>query len=380
MHEPGSGTMKPDPSPGESGKPGGAGGEIPYTDANAYRAVFEEAPDAILLVDARGRILEVNAETIRLFRYEREELVGASVDLLVPEEARGRHVREREEFAEAPRSRRMGVGIELAGRRKDGARIPVEISLSPLRSSSGLITIAIVRDLSENRRLKGFGSGSLQAAEAERGRIARELHDDTAQTLAGLLLRLRVLEAQARDTAMEVEIASLRMELRRAVEGVRRIARGLRPPELEDVGLGAALQAHVREYFPEGQIELTLADVEDPLPPEAGLALYRIAQEALANAARHSGAPLIRLRTERIGPALVLEVEDRGRGFDPDRLEDPGAGLGLLGMQERAELVGAQLEVLSEPGRGTRVRLTLPLQGTPAQSPRGPRPENPDGS
>ncbi len=330
-----------------------------------YQAVFEAAPDGILLVDRDGTIAEANPEALRLFGYGADELVGQSVDVLVPEGVRPNHRRYREGYAANPHPRPMGIGMELQAVGRDGRKIPVEISLSPLPAGDdGERIIAIVRDLTERRRLRGFGAGALRAAEEERRRIARELHDDTAQSLAGLLVRLRVLERRLEGHPAVDDVVQMRSWLHDAAEGVRRIAQGLRPPELEDVGPGPALRRFVRERFPSVDVELEFDGEEERLSAEQRLVLYRIAQEALSNAVRHGHASRIRLsvRGAEGRRGVLLVVEDDGRGFDLEGEREPGAGLGLVGMEERAQLAGGSFRLESSPGTGTRVEVTLPFR------------------
>ena len=331
--------------------------------SDRYEAVFRAAPDGILLVEADGMIAEANPEALRLFGYTSAELVGQSVDILVPEGVRGGHERHRTEYVNNPHPRPMGIGLELQAVGKNGVRIPVEISLSPLSSAQAGRVIAIVRDLTERRRLKGFGVGALRAAEEERSRIARELHDDTAQSLASLLMWLRVLEKRLEGHPALKDLGRMRTWLHDTMEGVRRIARGLRPPELEDVGLAAALRRYVRERFDAITVEFEFDGAEDHLAPEQQLVLYRIAQEALSNAVRHGGAGHIRLMIGRDSRSrgVQLQIIDDGRGFAPESAGEPGSGLGLVGMDERAQLAGGRFRVESQPGEGTRIVVVLPL-------------------
>ncbi len=333
------------------------------TTADLYRTVFQAAPDAILVIDERGRIQEVNDEAERLFGYSKGDLEGKSVEILVPHSVRERHRGQRKDYAVDPRPRPMGIGRELFALRKDGTQIHVEISLSPLRTPDGLHTVAIARDLTERRRLKDFGTGALTAMEDERRRIARELHDETAQSIAAVVIRLKLLMKKGIGGGEAGELAELRNVLHDTVEGIRRIARGLRPPELEDVGLEAAIRSHVREFHPEGRVEMDFTASEPSLEEGGDLVAYRIVQEALANAVRHSGADRIRMSMGRdeSGRFLSIVIEDDGCGFRLDVESDPGAGLGLMGMRERAQLAGGSLEIDSRPGRGTRVRALLPL-------------------
>lgn len=343
------------------GTPGGRRADEELSPAG-YRNVFLASPDGIVIVDRQGVVREANPRVTEMFGYDRDELLGREVEVLVPESARSVHREEREAYTRDPEPRPMGVGRELEGRRKDGTVFPVEISLSPVETDEGPRIIATIRDLRRRERLREFGADALNAAEEERQRIARELHDDTAQRLAALLVRIRAeMNRLGEEGASFLE--ELRSELLEITEGIRRIARGLRPPALDDAGLAAALQSHVRSVAETADLEVDL-EVErvDPLlDGDAMLALYRIAQEALSNAVRHSGADRVAIRVLDDGDRVVLEVTDDGRGFEVrEAPEAEGRGLGILGMYERAHGVGGELTIESDPGRGTRVRAQIP--------------------
>ena len=327
-----------------------------------YGAVFRASPDGILVVDEGGRIHDANPMAENLFGYTRAQLVGRSVDALVPEAVRSGHAAHRRQYVAHPRARPMGIGLQLRARRSDDTEFPVEISLSPLKNESGLFTIATVRDVSERKRLRDFGVAALQASEAERKRIARELHDDTAQRLSALLLRLRVIERQPTDQDVSDHLKGFRDELSACAEGIRRLARGLRPPELEDAGIVVALRAHTRALR-EGTgfvVELEADAVDDLLDQNSRLVLYRVVQEALSNVARHSGEGSATVTVRRGQANVVVSVVDRGRGFTDSTANSLGGGLGLIGMQERAAAVGGRVSVESNEGQGTRVTVTLP--------------------
>ncbi len=352
--------------------PTGSGSHLSHRPSADDRAVFEAAPDGILLVDSSGTIVRANPQALRLFGYEASELVGQPVEILVPAALQETHRSHRSGYVNSPDPRPMGIGLELEGVRRDGVRVPVEISLSPMRSSGADTIIAVVRDLTERKRLKGFGIAALNAAEEERRRIARELHDETAQSLAALLMELAVLEKRLGDRPGAEEISGLRARVTDIVDGVRRIARGLRPPELEDVGLAAALRSFARTRFARRSVELSFDGSESWLSPEQSLVVYRIAQEALSNAARHGAAQHVRLamHSGESSDEIVLEIEDDGVGFDLARTGEAGGGLGLVGMEERAQIAGGILELDSAPGHGTRVRARIPVvQSEPVTGP-----------
>jgi PAS domain S-box-containing protein len=338
--------------------------------ADEYRAVFEASPDGIMVVDDEGIVRDLNPHVEALFGYAREELLGEPVEMLVPDAFRAAHREHRRRYLRNPHARPMGVGLELTARRRDGSEFPVEISLSPWTSEGEQRVICSIRDITDRKRLQDFSEGALRSVEEERQRIARELHDDTAQRLATLMLRVRLLALESDPARRQLALEELREQILEAAEGVKRIARGLRPPELEEVGLISAFHAHLRNVRESTglEVEARLDAVDHLLSDEAKLALYRIVQESLSNAARHSGAARVRL-TVRVEDSIVsAEVEDDGRGFRAERAAEQGGGLGLVGMQERAIMIGGRVTVDSTPGEGTRVRVELPSSAVEARN------------
>ncbi len=331
-------------------------------DGLGYRAVFESAPDGIVIVDEEGLILDANPQMETMFGYPREELLGRPVEALIPSTVREAHRRLRGRFAEAPRTRPMGVGLELEGQRHDGSCFAVEIGLSPMYTAGTGGIVCVVRDVTARRRLRNFSASTLRAAESERLRLAQELHDDTAQELSALLLKLKVARAATDVETRDRHLDQLREAIQGCADGVRRIARGLRPPALDDLGVVAAIETHARTVAQAAELRV---DVEgDPLGEllgsEAKLALYRIVQEALSNAVRHADAAAVTIQIGRRNGRIVAVVADDGSGFRAGHLPS-GQGLGLTGMAERAASVGGNINIDSEPGRGTRVVIEIPV-------------------
>lgn len=337
--------------------------------ADEYRAVFESLPDGILIVDHDGIILDLNSQIQTLFGYEREELLGAHVEQLLPAALRAAHRKHRESYAGNPHVRPMGAGLDLRGRRRDGTEFDVEVSLSPWVGAKGPRVLCSVRDITAVKRLRDFSEGAIRSVEDERRRIAQDLHDDTAQRLATFMLRLRLLGVHMGDAAPIEALADLRDEIADIAEGVKRVARGLRPPELEEVGLAAAIQAHARRLRESSGIDvrIALADVDDELSLDGRLAIYRMTQESLSNVVRHSGAPSASVTLALDDASVTLIVEDQGCGFSPDRTSARGTGLGLIGLHERALMAGGQVDIESRPGEGTRVTVRLPIVPPPGQ-------------
>jgi len=204
----------------------------------------------------------------------------------------------------------------------------------------------------------------VQAQEEERERVALELHDGLGQILTSISLFASDLHeevgAEAKPRAMRVNDLA-----RRAIADSRQLVWSLRPPELERLGLVPALRRLADDVsLPELTVDL-LEEIGDiRLQPESEAVVYRVVQEAVHNAQKHSGASAISILLQRHDGRLTTLVEDNGRGFDPAAIE-PGRGLGLIGMRERAELVRGALVVESAPRAGTRVRLLVPIEATP---------------
>lgn len=213
------------------------------------------------------------------------------------------------------------------------------------------------------QRLREVAARASTAAEEERKRLARELHDGTAQVLAGLRVRLRLARATDDPEVREAQLEQVSREIGEAIEEVRRMAKGLRPPALDVLGVGPAIESYARSLTEAAdlRLDLDIAPVDAALAPDVELSLYRILQEALSNVVRHSGASTVTIRLGRNGGDVELAIEDDGAGFDVDaELADRNRGLGLFGMQERAAYVGGTVNIVSTPGRGTTVAVTVP--------------------
>ena len=235
-------------------------------------------------------------------------------------------------------------------------------------------------------RLRELSDRVLLAQEEERAHLAARLLDDTGQELATLLLRLRLLQnaaaqPEADPAALGQQAAGLTEQVRETLDGVRRLAADLRPRLLDDLGLVPAVQSLAREWEERTGIPVDLRASLPPdarVPPAVGIAVYRMAQEALANVARHARASRVRLTLAYSAGELVAEVRDDGRGLPAapvagrdSQTAGPRPRLGLFAVQERIGLVGGRLAVESAPGQGTAVRASVPLP-RPAPDRAGP--------
>jgi two-component system sensor histidine kinase UhpB len=231
-------------------------------------------------------------------------------------------------------------------------------------------TLNAMLDVVQEHRelLQKMSEQVLAAQEDERKRIARELHDETAQALTTLLIRLKILEKARTAADMRGQIDELRELTAQTLEAVRMLAVELRPATLDDLGLLAALEAYTDTYRARMlPIRVTFSadgfdDRDGRLPPQVELVLYRVVQEALTNVAKHADAQDVDVQLQRRPGEVVASITDDGRGFDVEEMmRSRERGLGLFGMQERLALVRGQLIIDSAPGRGTRIHVRVPL-------------------
>jgi PAS domain S-box-containing protein len=261
------------------------------------------------------------------------------------------------------------VGSDLAGRAGDGTPVPIAVTLAPLRLEGNADVkgvIGVVVDVTERKQQEELRNRLIEQAvtaqEEERRRIARELHDETGQSLTALLVGLRTIE-ESQTIADATELAQqLREVAAHTLEEVGRLSRGLHPRVLDDVGLAAAVTRHAQDF---AHLHGIAVDVRidgldgEPLPPLVQTTVYRVLQEALTNVARHAGARSVNVRLVRDETMVELRVQDDGTGFEPGE----GRRLGLRGMRERAALIGGSVEVESQVDVGTLITGRFPVRG-----------------
>jgi PAS domain S-box-containing protein len=330
----------------------------PALDLDVFRQMADMASEAFELVDHTGRFVYVNDRACQITGYTREELLKRRVSDIDPNFPQTAW----DQWAAAAQGPVPTFGSR--NRRRDGVIIPVEVSSTPITVRGERYFFAVVRDVSDRRDVetaeRGFTRRLLHTLEAERERVARELHDEVGQAIATVGVLLHTLESTPGTTPeSSQELAATHATIRQITESVARIVRDYHPEELEALGLEDTLRTHARQFTQRHGLALRLSTtaVDDLLSAEQSLHLYRIVQEALANVVRHSGARRVSVRLARVGSRVAATVNDDGIGFDPDA--NRVGGLGLVTMRERAELIGATLVIRSRPGRGTEVRVTL---------------------
>ena len=336
------------------------------------RAISDGALDAVVVIDPTGAVIHWNPAAENMFGYRQAEILGRNVhETLVPERFRQKARDGLKRFAQTGQGPAVGHVLELKALRKDGSEFAIEIAVSPIRIDSQWRAAAIVRDISERKQAektlreeREHLERLLEMYERDRKLTAFEIHDGLIQSITAALLELEgglsAAKAQAVKELPSGVTNSVRL-LRQALREARRLMGGLRPAVLDELGLLAAIEHLVRERRELGGPNVEYSpDVHfGRLTPPLETAIFRIVQEGLTNALRYSQSQTVRLSLVQRGDRLVVEVEDSGVGFDPETVV--GDHFGLEGIRLRAELFGGEATFNSRSGRGSLVRVELPL-------------------
>jgi two-component system, sensor histidine kinase len=356
-------------------------------------AVLESAPDAMLLVDPAGAICFANVHVTELFGYSHEQLMGQSVEMLVPERFRAAHITDRQRYMKSGRARPMGSGLGLFGVRADGSEFAVEISLSHVVCEPDYFVVAAIRDMTPHlrveRELQQAREHADRANQAKSRFLATASHDlrqplQSLSLLAGTLRRL-ASGADATEAVESLELAIRTMSrLVNALLDVSKLEAGKVKPEIRDFPLGPLFRELQSEFAGAARgkgIDLGVAATDESGHSDP-LLVGQILRNLLTNAVRYTSAGAVTLGCRRDGEALRIEVRDTGIGIPPDQLAyiydefyqvgvKPGAaregyGLGLSIVQRLVELLKLRIEVSSAVGRGSTFAVMLPRAGAAA--------------
>jgi PAS domain S-box-containing protein len=337
-----------------------------------YRRIVETASEGIAMIQPDGTIDFVNAKFAGMVGEKVAALTGKQILDYIDNEYR--------QFG-ADRlmacDQETGESYEVKAHRQDGTPFWVNINSTPFYNARGrrIGNIGFFTDITEQKQLRDererFTKRLIEVQEEERNRISRELHDDTAQWLALLTLEMDDVINRGKHLPEDTltRLRKLRETTEKALQEVRRFSHELRPSVLEHFGLAAALEliveeSNVSDTLLKTETKLNIAGVEKRLPEEQELVLFRIAQESLSNIRKHAKATEACVNLNYSNSVVTLRVTDNGQGFDTRRksVDSIGSGLGLVGMRERAQLIGGSLTVRSMPGKGTTVSIKVPVQ------------------
>jgi PAS domain S-box-containing protein len=338
--------------------------------------VIQSAMDAIITVDEEQHIILFNKAAERIFRCPAEEAIGATLDRFIPQRFRAVHRGHIERFsATGVTTRRMGDRTVLAARRADGEEFPIEAAISQASVAGGRLFTVILRDITERQRaaveleqshreLQRLYGSMHEVREAERTRIARELHDELAQWLTALKMDTAWLASRlpAEQPQLTNKLDKMKAAVDTTVAAVRRIAADLRPVMLDDLGLMPAVEALLQQFSERTGIMAQLAGnaQEAQFHEPIVTAVYRMVQEALTNVTRHAQASAVQVDMHVENGKLVVRVQDNGKGIKPEDLRVEKS-YGLLGIRERAHTLGGSAKIVPAEHSGTMVEVVVPL-------------------
>jgi PAS domain S-box-containing protein len=342
-----------------------------------FRLLLESVVDyAIFLLDAHGYIVSWNAGAERIKGYQAEEIIGQHFSRFYPDEDVQQGKPDLELVIAKAEGRVEDEGWRV---RKDGSRFWANVVITALYDHEGKLRgfAKVTRDFTERkqaeeqirqsqRELAEMQRRLIEGREAERLQLAQELHDGPIQELYGVIYILSDLAQAVTSEADRTHFVQAQKLVQGVVRGLRTMAAESRPPTLAPFGLEKAIKSHIdrlQPAHPELKVKLELMPDGQMLPEQTRLALFRIYQAALSNILRHATAHQVVIRFSLDEEQVVLEVQDDGQGFElPERwIEIARQGhLGLIGMVERAESIGGQLNVVSAPGQGTVIQAVIP--------------------
>jgi PAS domain S-box-containing protein len=331
--------------------------------------IVGSAMDAIIAVDEERRIVLFNTAAKKMFGCSQDEAVGTLIDRFIPERFRSEHGTYMRRFGESGvTTRTMGTPAALCAVRANGQEFPIEASITHLESFGRRLFTVTIRDITERRHaeeaLAGVGRRLIEAQEEERSWIARELHDDVNQRIVLLSLDLERWDQQPPDSAVQFQdhIRLARQRLLDLAKDIQALSHRLHSSKLEYLGIVAAARSFCQELTDQKKVEIDFSNtnIPDGVPKEISLCIFRVLQEALQNAVKHSGVRQFAVELQGTAGGIQLTVSDLGVGFDPHAAVS-GHGLGLISMRERLRLVGGQISIESQPGRGTTIHARVPF-------------------
>lgn len=341
--------------------------------------IIRSATEPIITIDSTQRIVMFNPAAEKVFLYNADQVIGASLDTLIParfHEAHAKHVARFQTTGISERS--MGAGVPLWGLKANGEEFPMEASISQVKTSSGVYLSVFLRDITERQQvdqalrasrdeLTRLSNALLREREQEKRHIARELHDDIGQSLTALTMELTQLEAALPLCSADASghIGAMRDLIKSTFTSLRRIASDLRPIMLDDLGLPAAIEWLTSDFISRYGVDVEVhVDIkQQKLSTLMSTTLFRVAQEALTNIAKHAHATNVILDLYCTETQCTLIVQDNGVGTTPEHLAKAlPKRIGLLGMRERVRLLNGTVSIDTSADGGLRLEVLVPLE------------------
>jgi PAS domain S-box-containing protein len=331
-------------------------------------AIVASAMDAIITVDNEQRIVLFNAAAEKVFGCPAHNAIGNSIECFIPHRFRHEYSAHIRRFGEdGVTNRTMGKLDALSGLQANGEEFPIEASISHVEVGGKRLFTVVIRDVTERKlaeqALASVSRRLIEAQEKERTRIARELHDDIGQRLALLAIELQQLQqSPANLSEVRSRMGELRKQTSEIATDVQSMSHGLHSSKLEYLGIAAAMRGFCQEFGEQQKVEIDFKthDLPSPLSPDIALGLFRVLQEALHNAAKHSEVRHFAVQLWGMSSEIHLTVSDSGAGFDPE-VAKQSRGLGLISMEERLKLLDGTFSIESQPKCGTTIHARVPL-------------------
>jgi PAS domain S-box-containing protein len=333
------------------------------------RAILETAVEGIITIDEHGVIESVNAAAEQIFGYRAGEIIGKNIGVLMPSPHREAHDGYLSNYLRTGAAKIIGVGREVAGRRKDGSTFPMDLSVSEVKLASRRMFTGFIRDITERKQLE---KEILEISDREQRRIGQDLHDGLCQQLAGIELMSQVLAQKLtpKSKAHARQVNQIASHVRDAISHTRSLARGLSPVTIESEGLMSALHELATDTETIFRVQCRF-DFDEPVEVHdhaAATHLFRIAREAVSNAVKHGKARRVVISLRETRGRIILRVSDNGKGFPKRTPKNKGMGLRI--MQSRAGMIGGAIAMERNNSGGMSVICAVPQNSPPQKPPR----------
>lgn len=341
------------------------------------KLIMNAALDAIICIDVEGNITVWNSKAEIIFGWSEKEIMGKKLtETIIPKQYREAHNKGFNHYLQTGEGPVLNTLIEITALHQSGNEFPIELAIVPIKRSGDDFFCAFIRDITLRKRgeeklqhsyeeIRRLLSHLQDVREEERLIISREIHDQLGQQLTVMKMDINWLKKRlvltTNETARE-KLEELNLMMDETMKTVRKIAADLRPGLLDDLGLGAAIEWHLNDFEKRAGIMMHYKGLNDdvPLSIASKTGVFRIVQEALTNVVRYAQAENVIVNLEKQDGRFLLTIQDDGIGFDPEKISAKKT-YGIVGMRERAAMMGGSCEISSAPGKGTIIIVQVPF-------------------